>query len=195
MPVWIPLLLMYWVVWAMGALVAEAYAGRIRVPRLRWMALACLAGLAVLVVTLGQFSAHPGWWRVYDLAWGAGMAVLLAYLLLAAPRRLGPGIERSARLLARLGDISYSLYVVHLPWLVLVSAWWLSWHSTLPKGAELAVPGVLSGLLLAGLCWYFVERHFVSQRSERKITHAAPQPTASSAALGAQPSAVSSTAS
>jgi peptidoglycan/LPS O-acetylase OafA/YrhL len=176
-PIWIPLLLMYWLVWAMGALVAEGYAGRIRVRGLRCLAPACVVALGVLIVSLGQFTARPGWWRFYDLAWGAGMAVLLAYLLLAAPRRLGAGVERGARVLARLGDMSYSLYVVHLPWLVLVSAWWLSWHSTLPKGAELAVPGMLSALLLAWCCWYLVERHCVSPRQERRVVTTTPATT------------------
>jgi peptidoglycan/LPS O-acetylase OafA/YrhL len=174
-PVWIGLLLMYWFVWAMGALVAEAYVGRIRLRGLPWLAAACGAGLVVLIVSPAQFNARLGWWRFYDLAWGAGMAVLLAYLLLAMPLNLGAGIERCARVLARLGDVSYSLYVVHLPWLVVVSAWWLSWHSTLPKGGELAVPGVLSALLLAGCCWYFVERHCVSPRQEQRMPQAAPR--------------------
>jgi peptidoglycan/LPS O-acetylase OafA/YrhL len=168
MPVWILVLLMYWLVWAMGALVAEAHAGRIRLRGLQWLAPLSLACIIVLIVTLGQFTARAGWWRIYDLAWGAGLAVLLATLLLGMPTRWGGGIERWARVLAPLGHISYSLYVVHLPWLVLMSAWWLSWHSTLPRGGELGVAGVLSALLLAASCWFFVERHCVTPRQQRR---------------------------
>lgn len=179
-PVWIPVLLMYWIVWAMGALVAEAHAGRIRARGLQWLAPLSLVGLVVLIILLGQFTARPGWWRFYDLAWGTGLAVLLATLLLRMPPRLGVSIERCARLLAPLGAISYSLYVVHLPWLVLVSAWWLSWHSTLPVGGELGVAGVLSAIVLAAFCWYFVERHCVTPRKERRTPVPLRQPLTAS---------------
>jgi peptidoglycan/LPS O-acetylase OafA/YrhL len=175
MPIWIPILLMYWIVWAMGALVAEAHAGRIRVRGLNWLAALSMVGLVVLIITLGQFAARSGAWRFYDLAWGAGLAVLLAFLLLSMPPRWGIGIERGARFLAPLGNISYSLYVVHLPWLVLISAWWLSWHSTLPVGGELGLAGMLSALLLAATCWYFVERHCVTPRQQRRAPVPLPQ--------------------
>jgi peptidoglycan/LPS O-acetylase OafA/YrhL len=163
-PVWIPLLLMYWLVWALGAFVAEVYTGRICFRGLTCLAAVSLAALVALAITLDQFVSRPGWWRLYDLAWGTGLAVLLGYLLLAAPGMVGAWVERSARGLAWLGDISYSLYVVHLPWIVLVAAFWSSRHANLPGGGELAIGGAISALALAGCCWYFVERHCVSVR-------------------------------
>jgi peptidoglycan/LPS O-acetylase OafA/YrhL len=169
-PVWIPLVLMYWLVWAMGAFVAEVYTGRIRLRGLPWMAAGSLAALVALAITLDQFVVRPGWWRVYDLAWGTALAVLLGYLLLAAPRFVGAGVERSGRALGWLGDISYSLYVVHLPWIVLIGALWSSRYPGLPKGGELAIGGSISAVLLAGCCWYFVERHCVSVRRKAPVT-------------------------
>jgi peptidoglycan/LPS O-acetylase OafA/YrhL len=89
---------------------------------------------------------------------------MLAYLMLNVSPRLGAPIERAARRIAPLGNISYSLYIVHFPWLALIAAWWLSWHTRLPLGPELAIAGAISALALGAMCWWAVERHWVRRR-------------------------------
>jgi peptidoglycan/LPS O-acetylase OafA/YrhL len=90
-----------------------------------------------------------------------------------SPRFVTQFEKPSRGLLKFFGEISYSLYVVHFPWLALLSAWWLSSHARLPLGVELVVPGVISALLLALCCWYLVERHFVSAAPRRSPARAA----------------------
>jgi peptidoglycan/LPS O-acetylase OafA/YrhL len=159
---------MYWFVWALGAIVAEAYAGRIKVRWLPALALAGGLGLIVLMVLMNRFVSLPGWWRFYDLAWGIGLAALLAYVLMACPGWLTTTLNNAGHRLSWLGNISYSLYVVHLPWLVLLGSWWQLQFGAIPTSgelasAELAILGVVSALALAWLAWYLVERHCVSR--------------------------------
>ncbi len=176
-PPWIAVVLSYWVVWTCGALIAEAYVGRVRIPWLRWAALLGAAGVVYLAGSTALNRLDPSASLdspARDLAWGLSLAVVLACAMLSAPRWLARVAEPGRRLLAPLGAISYSLYVVHFPWLALISAWWLSSHDRLPLGAELAIPGALSALLLAIICWYAVERHFMTAPSRREVTVAQP---------------------
>jgi peptidoglycan/LPS O-acetylase OafA/YrhL len=125
-----------------------------------------LVGLAALVpITIrgGELTAgSQGLNAALDLGWSVGLAILLAYIMLSPSQRLSNLEGRIAHHLVPLGNVSYSLYVVHFPWLALLSAWWLASHARLPLGFELAVPGAISALALAGCCWYLVERHFVA---------------------------------
>jgi peptidoglycan/LPS O-acetylase OafA/YrhL len=168
LPEWILSVLTLWIVWAGGAWIADAYVGRVRVAprRLGWAAVVAGATLVALA-TLANGSPAPV--PVSDLLWGLGAGVLLAWMMLSLPRRLRRPTDRLARSLAPLGEISYSLYVVHVPWLVLLSAWWLSFHPRLPAGAELALPGAASALALAAGCWLLVERHFMASHPGSRL--------------------------
>ena len=185
-PGWILRVLTYWAIWVGGALIAEAYVGRIQFAGLRWLMPLAVTGLIALAINADtpffgtNGTVHYAEPQLTPLLWSASLGVLLAYVTLSAPARFRRRIEQAARCLAPLGDISYSLYLVHLPWLGLLSAWWLSSHERLPLGAELAVPGAISALTLGVCCWYLVERHFMSPRLARPVSEA--QPTASLAA-------------
>jgi peptidoglycan/LPS O-acetylase OafA/YrhL len=171
LPYWLVVVPAYWAVWAGGALIAEAYVGRIQLRGLRWLApiavigllaLAALTALRRLGTVNGDFYSPS-----LDVAWGVGLGILLAYMMLAPSAPVRHLAEKAVRYLWPLGTISYSLYIVHFPWLALISAWWLSWHTRLPLGAELAAAGAVSSLVLAGGCWFLVERHFVSNPAAR----------------------------
>lgn len=150
-----------WAIWVAGAFLAEAFVGRVHLAVPRWaaaLALAVVVGLAANVVRPVVPLAPP----VADLLWGASFAVLVG-------RLLAPALGRSQRLVAfisarltALGDISYSLYVAHMPVLALVSASWLAGRAELPRGVELALVGAGLAVAAGVALWYFVERHFVS---------------------------------
>jgi peptidoglycan/LPS O-acetylase OafA/YrhL len=165
MPGWILQVLTYWIIWVAGSLLADAYVARSYLPGSRLMVPVALLGLAALaVVTLRSGELTSGNERVntaLDLGWSAGLGLLLAYVVLSPSQSLSNFTSRIARHLVPLGNMSYSLYVVHFPWLALLSASWLASHVRLPLGIELAVPGAISALALAACCWYLVERHFV----------------------------------
>jgi peptidoglycan/LPS O-acetylase OafA/YrhL len=148
-----------WVVWTAGALLAEAYVGRIRLAGIGWLVPLALVGLVVLISRRSILDGPPG---IQAVAWGACLTILLGYLFLAAPRRVRVAAERAARSLRFLGAISYSLYLIHLPFLALLGALWLAGHDRLPSGWELFAPGVVGALALGSVTWFLVERHFVA---------------------------------
>jgi peptidoglycan/LPS O-acetylase OafA/YrhL len=168
---WVLWVFTYWIVWAGGALITEAHAGRVQIRAPRSLLLGGGLILTALALTLplslvGDIAS--------DLLCGAGMGLLLAWTMLSTQPAVQSVTEVIGRWLRPLGTVSYSLYVVHFPWLAFLSAWWLASHEQLPKGAELAVPGALSAIVLAVGCWYVVERHFVSDRAVRVTPHLEP---------------------
>ncbi|GLR46192.1 acyltransferase [Mesorhizobium amorphae] len=110
-----------------------------KLPKLRLPALALLLFLPIFPVG----SPHPG----ADAA-----LVCLATLVLL----LAPGSESAAvRVMARIGDISYSLYLIHWPVLVYVRAVWLADAPALVIYAAVAFSFVASWAL-----YHFVEEPF-----------------------------------
>jgi peptidoglycan/LPS O-acetylase OafA/YrhL len=159
----------HWVTWVAGAVIAELYLRPM--PGL----IVRLFGLGGGAVLIALFVLRPGGtytmasWQ--DLPYGLALGAVLAWAMLSPARSLiGRLLERSAPLLKPLGDISYSLYVLHLPWVLFVSALWLMLGGLLPRGGELMLLGVLTSLGLAAVCWYFVERHCVSSRQSAAAT-------------------------
>jgi peptidoglycan/LPS O-acetylase OafA/YrhL len=177
---WIPGVLAYWIVWTIGALLAEAYVGRIQLPHIRLAAVVAPLELAVLAAD----NIHP-FLPIHtigkDLLWSAAFASILAVILLACPPVVSNMLQSASARVAPLGKVSYSLYLLHMPWLFLLSAWWLTGHRDLYSGPQLALVGIVSALGLSYVSWLLVERHFVSRKSESSATssQAAPdQPTA-----------------
>jgi len=168
---WMVYVLINWVVWASGAVLAEAYVGRIHLPGLRW---AGLLGLLAIPVLSQLFPYHLGGrGQPKDILWGAAFVAVLAYVLLEPSPRVKRLVEHGARRLDWLGRISYWLYLVHVPLLALLAAWWHVSHPSLPTGIELAVVGVSAALGLGWISWYLVERHFVSGREAAPSARAA----------------------
>jgi peptidoglycan/LPS O-acetylase OafA/YrhL len=152
-----------------------------QVPYLKMMApAAAILGVAVALVLALRHISYLGGETVdfidpgTDLLMSLAFAVLLAYLMLQMPPRIGARVNGLARRLAFLGTMSYSLYVVHYPWIMFVSAWWLWQHDRLPVGAELVVAGAASAFLLGWCLWYAVERHCVA--TKRVATGVSPAP-------------------
>jgi peptidoglycan/LPS O-acetylase OafA/YrhL len=180
----------YWLVWALGALAAEAHTEALRLPRWCYrprvgIALAATGLLlqppAPLMVYLDSGLAGllgPGRWlqrlveecfplhlpSVYLVA--VGSFVLLNAWLRAEAQ--GRGASRGVQRWARLGVMSYSLYLTHAPVLHLCEAGFRAVGIT---------PTVLGALLRYAVCvpvclgvaWAFfhlVERHFLNHRPQ-----------------------------
>jgi peptidoglycan/LPS O-acetylase OafA/YrhL len=102
-----------------------------RLGRHGWLGWAGLAMIIASQFVLNASTAFPGWIALLPVL---GTVALIAGG--SAQGRLGPWRLTSARPMAFLGGISYSLYLWHYPVIVLWAAW--SGHS----------PGVVSGLAL-----------------------------------------------
>lgn len=146
-----------WGTWFAGATLAVAYAGRSRLPP-SWMWPPVAAALLLT------------WWKfghLFLLDYGFAAIYVFALDLLLFPRRPGwhAWISGAAATLEPLGRISYSLYLVHVPWLGLLSAIWLRTHGTLPGNPLLGAFGVLSSLALGTAGYYLVERRFLNRKA------------------------------
>jgi peptidoglycan/LPS O-acetylase OafA/YrhL len=159
-PTWIARLLSYWFVWIAGAVVADAY---VRRSRSAWLPFG--GPLALVALHFSSLIGIPWGHPPTDLLWGTLLSLVFAFVVLGLPGRAQRRLEHAMGPLTPLGTISYSLYLNHFPLFVLIAAWWLSSHTTLPIGIELAVPGVAAALVTGAVSWWLAERPFQSRRS------------------------------
>jgi peptidoglycan/LPS O-acetylase OafA/YrhL len=163
-PIYIFPALAAWGIWFGGALLADLHVGRIRV---RASAVYTLC-MGCAIVAFGIYRAF-GQLGFLDYSLAFVFAAFLKLMLSPSDQSVQAVITMIARVLSPLGRISYSLYLVHFPWLVLVAAWWLSGHDNrLPSSPMLAVVGVISALGLASITWLLVESRFTNSRTETK---------------------------
>lgn len=154
---------------------APGFAGSVWVHYAVWLAGAALAEfltrkerhgvhvMLALVASAGGFAMHlltgsPVLHVVGHMAYGTGIVLLAASL---PPAWSG---WRSARMLECVGVRSYSLYIMHFPWLVLLSAWLFQAHGGRPAAGWLAVAGFVSAVGFGCLCFALVEKHFLHAR-------------------------------
>lgn len=157
---------LYWIIWSGGAWLAEAWTreqlGR---PPL-WLAAIACAGLGV-----GVFNV----WRqrsggATNLAWGL-FFFWLVWGLIARPEwsaKIPAVLDRALR---GLGQISYSLYLIHFPVLLLLGAAWVKFAGGKPH--NFLVPLVASAAMVP-VAWVFyraIERpsHELAKRLARAI--------------------------
>jgi peptidoglycan/LPS O-acetylase OafA/YrhL len=157
---WIAETFLYWIVWTVGAAIAEAYVGRVRVGAPWYFAFIAVVALTRWV-TPAASATWVGGWMLNDLEWSAMFAIVLSIWLIARPVRLPPPVMHVS---ARAGDISYSLYLVHVPVIAFVSACWFAAGEPIPVGLELALPTAVLASCVAVLIWYVAERPFQRSR-------------------------------
>lgn len=121
-------------------------------PRLRWLRVALgWAGIGVLLsigILLDVSSQFPGWVAVVPLA-AAGAVVVAGY----SGSRLGVDRLLSTRPVSFVGDISYALYLVHWPLLVM----WLSRSGQARAGLWDGLAVLVAAVLLAWMLTRLVD--------------------------------------
>jgi len=140
----------------LGAMLADVCTGRLK---LRFSQIAWLAGLFVilpfLVAPLVNIEQS-----LQDLLWAFGFTGLIAACL--AWQNRGGSLAYLERL-RFLGDISYDLYVIHFPILVLMGGWLMSQSPdhTLPQEFTWIFIGAVVCIGAAYVVHRFVERPFM----------------------------------
>lgn len=132
----------------LGSLAAWAHAGGWRAPALgRWPAVLLLLTLPLTPLPAWGGIGHPG-------ANALLIALATAALLLSVGR---PQAPRALRPVVALGDISYSLYLVHWPLIAFVNNAWVG-MSDAPGLAQARLAAGAASLPLAWLLWRCVEQ-------------------------------------
>jgi len=146
--------------WWLGVLLAESYVGRLRVP-FRPLALLLLVGPLALVWPHAPSDAAD---TLYAFSFAGLLALCFDRLQTG---KLPVFLER----LKPLGDLSYSLYVIHFPILALMSGWLMSRSSshTLPMHFGWVAVGIVVSLGAAYPIHLLVERPFTSRRRTGEV--------------------------
>jgi len=150
-------------------MLAGAWCARHDAGRLPWWAFPPAAALALAGVWL--FHRAGGWPQesALRIVWGTVEAALWAAFLVAylGFARLVPA--RASRLIASVGIVSYSIYLLHFVviYLITVKGWYLAWVGrpvidALLTTALVALPVTLA---LSALSYHVVERPFLALRS------------------------------
>jgi len=133
---------LYFLIWLLGAAINFAPERPARLAK-AGVVIASVALLSVLAAIRFQ-TGDLRYWQ--DLLVGvAATALIFALLRIAARSKSGP----YSRAAGRLAGISYTLYLVHLPALTLVSAWIVPRQRWQPDAAHLAVAAGLAAGALA----------------------------------------------
>jgi peptidoglycan/LPS O-acetylase OafA/YrhL len=177
----------YWLLWVLGSVSADAYAGRIRLPKwsanfsvgMAFVAFGCLSGSKVFSRFLysNWLEANPGLLSLRPhldplvtashLLLGLGFFIILNFSI--GPKT--PVIHKflRSRLIGYVGLMSYSLYLTHLPFLHLLEAVTQLNHEGgfLNNIFRLCVFIPLA-LLFSAAFFHLVERQFLNKRVSTK---------------------------
>ena len=170
----------WWFPWLLGAVAAEAHAGAIRLPKwvTGWAALVVVS--AVALGTSSDFLATYAPALKLKLPSGVNELVwcVAAFLVLsrAVSMESAGGFRGSvAAGLARLGVMSYSLYLVHVP--VLYAVRHAFGPATDPLGVGLRFAAAIGISLTVAVAFFFsIERWFISRG---RLQHLETKPAAS----------------
>lgn len=154
----------YWASWYLGAWVAEREVQGERVRK------AMVAVVAPLMLVLG--CAAPLQYAQFQL-WAIAFAPFLAWMLHARASR-----ALVMRALEKVGEFSYSLYIVHIPIFVALVSW--RFHSIKPVSIIWSMGFFLFALAFAYVFHLLVERpamHVLSRMSARRSAARASLPS------------------
>src|SRR5690606_10578349 len=127
----ITIVLVYWGIWCLGAFLADVYVGRtcLTLGNISLMSiLLIIMPIADHAFSLSGGNIHIG--LIRELLWGIGFMGLIAAAL--TWKRQGGSLVL-LEYLKPFGNFSYTLYVLHLPILVFISAYLQAKNSTLPR--------------------------------------------------------------
>ncbi len=167
-------LLAMWPAWVAGVFIADARAGRVRIPT-RWWSLGAVAGLLVLAASalylvLKNPNIEINNINIFYLIWVVGFFGPIGWLCAGRhAQRTRAVVANLFKPLKRLGAMSYSLYIVHFPTLAVICAIWLAGHGSLPRTPWLMVGGIIAALAVGYGVHIVAERPFMGKRNLRRV--------------------------
>jgi peptidoglycan/LPS O-acetylase OafA/YrhL len=173
----------YWWFWILGAYAAEAQWGVIRVPEWCYrrvtvfvtLALGAVLNECILgrVVRSNWLAAKTGWdgWidAVSPLLGASDVLIVIGFFSLMCgwlrAESLGNFGGRTTRLLAKIGIISYSLYLTHFPIILVAESYGLEWGLRVGPWWNLLRFAIFVPLciVLALVYYYLIEKRFLNR--------------------------------
>ena len=145
------------VCWWLGVLLADIYAGRVKI-QFKYPAL-----FAVLF-PVNFIKPLTAVWEVNDLLFAVGFFGFLAFCF--ALKEKGYSLKMLHKL-KWLGDCSYTLYVIHFPILMLLGVWVASHNGgKLPMSFLPMIAGMIGTVILAHVFHFFTEKPFLSKKKK-----------------------------
>lgn len=146
--------MVHYPVWLAGACLAELLTAVQSSRRLALSAAALISAGALAYVSSSQLIASAAAAVLF------GTGIVMAFVLLP---------ERAQRLwlfrgLEYLGLRSYTIYIVHFPFLALISAWIIQTRGARPLHGWLALTGAILAVAFGCACFVLCERHFLHPR-------------------------------
>lgn len=143
----------YWVIWNAGAWLAERWVNHDLVAPPRWF-----AGLALIaLVASGGLALRGETGGAMNLASGLGY-FWLTWWLVARGELARVRVSWLDRALRRLGEQSYSLYLVHFPVLLIFAVGWGRWFGGKPANFVVTLAAAAAVWPAAWLFYRLVER-------------------------------------
>ena len=142
----------YFFIWYLGVIAADWYMGRIGNQKTKT---ALVIYLLLVFITASYLVGFAHMTDYYT----AAFFIVLIYVSIQSYRYL-----EGFRMLQPLSDFSYTLYVIHMPVLVLLSGWLQHRFSgALPMHLAYVYSGIFICLLIAWLCHFIVEVPFIKR--------------------------------
>ena len=143
----------YWIIWCCGALLAHFIKQKNLPPWRSWFWVPMLGAFLVAAVMVLK-----GWPHVVGhFFWATGYFFLIWLCLSSpAPGTLVPGGLLKPMLW--LGQISYSLYLVHFPLFRLLGTVWVDWKGAKPSNLFICLAASLLAVLVGALFYWLIEK-------------------------------------
>lgn len=118
----------------------------------------------IVFIACRQFLSFPGLNLLLQLLWALVCACVLSGFLKAEKNNPGLVARATFRRLVRVGEVSFSLYVVHAP-VMFISAWLIYRFAPAPNYALQVATAGLGSATLTALVYHLVERRRIRSRA------------------------------